>query len=189
MQRLSLGVARAARLVTQLLALATLEADVKSRLTCVDLADLVRDCVALHAAEAASRDIELSYHGRDSLRSWCNGPAIETILHNLVSNAIRHGKPGGQVEVSLDRETVRCVLSVSDDGPGIEEVDRLQVFERFWRGAAAAGSATPGSGLGLAIVVAAARQIGGHVELATGLNGVGLEATVSWPFLADDPAP
>jgi signal transduction histidine kinase len=188
MQRLSLGVARAARLVTQLLALATLEADVNTRLACVDLADQVRDCLALHAPEAAARDVELSYHGRDSLLSWCHGPTIETILHNLVSNAIRHGRPGGQVEVSLDREGDRCVLCVSDDGPGIGEPDRLQVFERFWRGAAAGGASPPGSGLGLAIVAAAARQIGGRVDLSTGLNGRGLKVTLSWPFLADDPS-
>jgi two-component system sensor histidine kinase QseC len=110
------------------------------------------------------------------------------VLHNLVGNAIRYGRPDGRVEVSLavpDDGSDECVLEVSDDGPGIAPAERALVFERFRRGAAAASpSSASGSGLGLAIVQAAARQLGARIELGDGLRDGparhGLAVTLRW---------
>lgn len=191
-QRLERGVARSMRLVNQLLALARLEAGVEQRLERVDLADVARDCLALHADEAQARGIELGYAGPDSLPVHSPGHAVETVLHNLVGNAIRYGRPDGHVEVRLTAPEGRdgeCVLEVSDDGPGIAPAERAQVFERFRRGAAAASASNAsGSGLGLAIVQAAARQLGARIELGDGLHDDtqheaaprGLSVTLRW---------
>jgi signal transduction histidine kinase len=183
-QRLERGVARSTRLVSQLLALARLEAGVEQRLERIDLADLARDCLALHADEALARGIELGYAGPDSLPVHSPGHAVETVLHNLVGNAIRYGRPQGRVEVSLIAPADgggECVLDVSDDGPGIVPAERAHVFERFRRGAAAASNAS-GSGLGLAIVQAAARQLGARIEFGEGLQDSpqGLSVTLRW---------
>ncbi|WP_157522574.1 ATP-binding protein [Mitsuaria sp. 7] len=189
MQRLGLGVGRSARLVNQLLVLARLEAGDGARRARIDLANLMRDCLALHASDAATRGIELSYQGCDSLIAWVPEHGVETIVHNLVSNAIRHGRAGGQVEAVLERgENDWCAISVSDDGPGIADGDREQVFERFWRGHAASVS-TSGSGLGLSIVLAAARQLGGRVKLSPGLGGTGLKVTLLWRLAREGDGP
>ncbi|WP_157598208.1 MULTISPECIES: HAMP domain-containing sensor histidine kinase [unclassified Rhizobacter] len=184
-QRLERGVARSMRLVNQLLALARLEAGVEQRLERVDLADLARDCLALHADEAQARGIELGYAGPDSLPIQSPGHAVETVLHNLVGNAIRYGRPNGRVEVSLAQHgDGDCVLDVSDDGPGIAPDERAHAFERFRRGTAASAASASGSGLGLAIVEAAARQLGARIVLAEGLQAVaghpGLSVTLHW---------
>ena len=55
------------------------------------------------------------------------------------------------------------VVRVSDDGPGVSEDDRAQLFRHFFRGEQSAGKT--GSGLGLAIVARAASRLGGHVAL------------------------
>jgi signal transduction histidine kinase len=183
-QRLERGLARAMRLVNQLLALARLEAGVEHRMERIDLADVARDCLALHADEAQARQIELGYAGPDSLPLDSPGHALETVLHNLIGNAIRYGRTPGRVDVTLTRhDDGDCVLDVSDDGPGIAPDDRAHVFERFRRGAASATAAS-GSGLGLAIVQAAARQLGAHIELKEGLRndagGHGLSVTLRW---------
>lgn len=191
-QRLERGVARSMRLVNQLLALARLEAGVEQRLERIDLADVARDCLALHADEAQARGIELGYAGPDSLPVHSPGHAVETVLHNLVGNAIRYGRPDGRVEVSLAMPadgSGECVLEVSDDGPGIAPAERGHVFERFRRGAAATSASNgSGSGLGLAIVQAAARQLGARIELGDGLSDDtqagssrhGLSVTLRW---------
>jgi len=183
-QRLDRGLARSMRLVNQLLALARLEAGVEHRMERIDLADMARDCLAMHADEAQARGIELGYAGPDSLPIDSPGHAVETVLHNLVGNAIRYGHPQGRVEVSLAlHDNGDCVLDVSDDGPGIAVIDRDHVFERFRRGSASATAAS-GSGLGLAIVQAAARQLGAHIALKDGLpngaGGHGLSVTLRW---------
>ncbi|WP_353506364.1 sensor histidine kinase [Variovorax davisae] len=68
-------------------------------------------------------------------------------------------------------------LSVEDDGPGIPEAQREQVFERFHRGS---GHEAPGSGLGLAIVRQAVLRNGGRVVLGEGLGrrGAGFHVTL-----------
>ncbi|SHM01280.1 HAMP domain-containing sensor histidine kinase [Rhizobacter sp. OV335] len=185
-QRLERGLARSMRLVNQLLALARLEAGVEHRMERIDLADVARDCLAMHADEAQARGIELGYAGPDSLPIDSPGHAVETVLHNLIGNAIRYGRPEGRVEVSLMlRDDGDCVLDVSDDGPGIAVADRAHVFERFRRGTASAAAASgSGSGLGLAIVQAATQQMGALIELKDGLRdgtgGPGLSVTLRW---------
>ena len=187
-ERLERGLARSMRLVNQLLALARLEAGVEHRMERIDLADVARDCLAMHADEAQARGIELGYAGPDSLPIDSPGHAVETVLHNLIGNAIRYGRPEGRVEVSLMlRDDGDCVLDVSDDGPGIAVADRAHVFERFRRGTASATAASgsgSGSGLGLAIVQAATQQMGALIELKDGLQdgtgGPGLSVTLRW---------
>jgi len=82
----------------------------------------------------------------------------------LADNAIRHGREGGRVTVTVRPGT----LVVDDDGPGIPSADRAHVFDRFWRGA----SATPGgSGLGLAIAAWIVERHGGRIAVGTSPAG------------------
>jgi two-component system, OmpR family, sensor histidine kinase QseC len=179
MRRLRLGVARSARLVNQLLSLARLEADAGETPVAFDLADLVRDGIVMHATEASVRGIELGYVGEDRVPLTGARHAIENIVHNLLSNAIRHGRAPGQVEVDVRLAASGVTLSVCDDGVGIPPALRAQVFDRFWRAADAASGAT-GTGLGMAIVKAAARVLGAGVTLGEGLGGAGLGVVVTW---------
>jgi signal transduction histidine kinase len=89
--------------------------------------------------------------------------ALGRALQNLIDNAFVHGPAGGTVTVSLKRQDDLALLSVSDEGAGPPPDQREQVFERFWRGPDAGGTA--GSGLGLAIVAAIATRHRGHVSV------------------------
>lgn len=87
--------------------------------------------------------------------------ALERMVLNLVDNAAKWSPEGGRVAVVLRRDGELIVLTVADAGPGIEDADRLRVFERFYRSAQA--RAMPGSGLGLAIVAQTVAQHAGTV--------------------------
>jgi signal transduction histidine kinase len=76
------------------------------------------------------------------------------------------------------REGERVVVSVADRGPGMSETERLQAFERFFRGDAR--GEVPGSGLGLAIAKRAVERSGGTIELRS-VQGSGTTALITLP--------
>src|SRR5437763_12258400 len=71
---------------------------------------------------------------------------------NLVDNAIKHGRGGGQVVVATESLNGEIVISIADDGPGIPADQRDLVFKRFYR--LEHGRCSPGNGLGLSLVAA-----------------------------------
>ena len=85
--------------------------------------------------------------------AWVKGNpvAVERMLLNLLTNAIRYTARGG-VLVGVRRAGVRIDLQVADTGVGVAEEDQVRIFEPFARGQAAGGAAPPGYGLGLATV-------------------------------------
>jgi len=84
--------------------------------------------------------------------------ALERAVANLVDNAVKWTPPGGPIKIRV----ASGVVEVTDSGPGISDVDRPFVFDRFYRSPAA--RAHPGSGLGLAIVRQVAEAHGGSAE-------------------------
>ncbi|MGC4863515.1 ATP-binding protein [Micromonospora sp. DT41] len=67
--------------------------------------------------------------------------ALRRAAGNLLSNAVRLSPAGGAIAVSTGRAGGWLWLAVTDQGPGIAETDKSQVFDRFWRGTAARGAA------------------------------------------------
>jgi signal transduction histidine kinase len=118
-------------------------------------------------AEAALVDTTVS--------GWEGG--LRLLVDNLLDNAALHGRPGGRVEVGLERENGALVVRVDDDGPGIPPAEREAVLEPFRRGAAATAS---GTGLGLAIVAQQVTLHGGDLDLAESARG-GLAVSVRLP--------
>jgi len=135
---------RLGALVDDLLALARTDsgpADLDLRP--VDLAELAASAMAALEPLATKRGVHLVLDVEPAEMRG-DGDRLRRLVTVLVDNAIRHGREGGNVHV-----TVRAgSLVVEDDGPGIPPADRARVFDRFWRGA---GAAAGGSGLGLSI--------------------------------------
>jgi two-component system sensor histidine kinase MprB len=94
------------------------------------------------------------------VRARGDGAALERAISNLVQNARVHGPPEGTITISTRRSGDLALVTVCDEGPGLDPADREHAFERFWRGED--GRSVPGSGLGLAIVRATAERHGGR---------------------------
>ncbi|RTL38669.1 MAG: HAMP domain-containing protein [Burkholderiales bacterium] len=176
---LDAALARASHLSRQLLTLATLDDARPGAVEPVDLSHLVEQTLAQLAPQALSRGLELSLDAPPTLPTHLDRTAVESVLINLVDNALRYVPAGGLVAVTLEATASGVCLRVADDGPGIPEAEREAVFERFWRGTA--GADIPGTGLGLAIVKRAAMRLGGRVTLGAGLGGRGCGFDVVWP--------
>ena len=102
---------------------------------------------------------------------------LDRVLDNAVSNSARHG---AHVWLSARRQGGRAVIVVDDDGPGIPELDRERVFERFTRLDGARDREAGGSGLGLAIVRQLVTSRHGEVRLSDAPAG-GLRVEVELP--------
>lgn len=173
------AIARTSHLAQQLLDLAALDEAQRPAPRDMDVAQWLRAALAQAAPEALARQIELSLDAPDTLPARLDLPALESIVHNLIDNAVRYSTAGANVAVGLRRDGALLRLVVQDDGPGIPIAEHSRVFERFYRGA---GHAANGSGLGLAIVQQAVRRMGGQVQVGAGLNGRGAGFFVSIPL-------
>jgi two-component system, OmpR family, sensor kinase len=183
-QRLEAGVARATRLVEQLLALAREEHDRNREHGPVDLPQVAREVIAEMLPLADRRGIDLGMERSDAVRVPAEPEALRVLVRNLLDNAIRYSPEGGRVDVSVERlagTPPRAVLVVCDDGPGIPLQERERVFDRFHR---VAGTPSPGSGIGLALVRAIATRHEAQVRLDDGPGGRGLRVSVEFAALA-----
>ena len=91
-------------------------------------------------------------------------------IANLVDNAIKHGRAGGQVVVANETIDGRPVISIADDGRGIPAHEHQQVFKRFYR--LEHSRYTPGNGLGLSLVAAVAHLHGAQIEMLDNAPGL-----------------
>ena len=172
------AIARASHLTQQLLDLALLDDAQPAVPKHIDVAQLSREILAQAAPRAMARGIDLTFDAPDSLDATIDVPAFQSILENLLNNAIQYVQNGAHVTVTLrDDDAAGLVLTVADDGPGIPMAEHQQVFERFYRGA---GHEASGSGLGLAIVRQAVGRMEGRVEVTEGLlkKGVGFRVVL-----------
>ncbi len=106
---------------------------------------------------------------------------IRQVLFNLLSNALRHTPPGGEVLVTGMTGANEVRLVVQDTGDGLEPDQIAAVFDRFYRADRSRSRETGGAGLGLAIVKAIVEAHGGRVEAQSDGRGRGSKFTVVLP--------
>ncbi len=137
----------------------------------VDLAALLQTVVADARTDA------VTYEGPDRYRFRGRPSALRRLFDNLVDNAVRYG---GGATVGLADEGRQALVTVADNGPGLDSADLARVFEPFFRVERSRSRATGGVGLGLAIARSIAREHGGDITLENRV-GSGLLATVTLP--------
>ena len=178
MRQLQDGLARAARLVDQMLQLARL--DPESGLldpVAVDLGKLAESVCAELGAAILARNLDFALGAASSCIVSGQADWLRVAIRNLVDNAIRYTPTGGRVRVAVANDGGGCKLSVSDSGPGIPASERDAVLRRFHR---LNQGDEPGSGLGLAIVARIAELHGATLTLADNDPAPGLLATIAW---------
>ena len=140
--------------------------------TLVELDELAADIVVEFAAGAAARRIDLVAQRGPGTEPGSspvvNGDeaALRRAVTNLVVNAIRLAPTDSTITITTSVEDGEAVISVTDEGPGIDPALRESVFERFWRG----DDAGKGLGLGLSIVRQVAQRHGGRVDLRSAVG-------------------
>jgi signal transduction histidine kinase len=169
-------------LVDQLVVLARADADTSwLRLETVDLDDLIDSAVT----SLAPRDgLVIDTSAVEPLQLCGDARLLEQVVRNLVHNALGHARGTVRVSTSAAGDDL-AVLIVDDDGPGVPEDRRDDIFERFVRLDASRDRDHGGVGLGLAIVAEIVRAHGGRVHVSDSPSG-GARFVVELPITAVD---
>ncbi len=144
----------------------------------IDLKQMAERIADQLRPEAEKRPVTISVSG--------SAPAVpgiyrlnESIIHNLIENAIKYNKDNGEIHVELKEEKDTVTLSVRDTGIGIPEEDQSRIFERFYRVDKSHSREIGGTGLGLSIVKHAAELLHAELKLESRL-GEGSTFTVAF---------
>lgn len=179
LQGLLSGSQRMTRVVEQLLSLLRNESGrAGASGEALNMRTLLQERLAEVSLLADQRGISLTLDAPNEATIQGDREQLESVIDNLVSNAIKYGPCGSEVNVVLRQEADRLHLEVRDEGPGIADENKQACFERFRR---FDDSGQPGAGLGLSIVKAAVEAHGGHVWLEDQPKGSGLRAHVVLP--------
>ncbi len=118
-----------------------------------DIVKLVEDVFESHEMSAEVKDIKLKQKAENPNSKMVNADRaqVETILNNLVINAIKYGNEEGVVLVGIYTMGNHILIEVTDDGPGIEQQHLPRLFERFYRVDSHRSRYEGGNGLGLSI--------------------------------------
>jgi signal transduction histidine kinase len=157
----------------------------------LDLSEVVENAVGDHFGLCQASEISID------LRLPASSPAVHAdrirlaqLLGNLLSNAIKHSPKEGViiVEVSLDSEVgsdriKRVSVSVSDEGPGVPDEQKEQIFQEFYRGDNKKAGQEDGTGLGLAISQKIAATLGGIIWVEDGPSGKDAKFVFEMPAL------
>lgn len=171
------SVDRCAHLQEQLLTLARLDAPHDGEMAEeVNLTEVISDVVAQVAPEARAKGVAIAC-GSDAALLSGHSFGVQTLLRNLLSNALKYTPPGGRVELQVHSLGPDLRLMLDDSGSGIPPADRERMFERFERMHREQAS---GVGLGLSIVRSVVLAHGASIRLDDSPLG-GLRVVVDFP--------
>ena len=162
---------RLTRITQKLLTLTRLDSLTAVQEESLDAGTVCRKVLRMLRPVADKAGVSLTEELPDGFLVRCSGDDFYQICFNLVENAIKYNKPGGQVLAYLYREEDRVCLEVADTGLGIPEEDRDKIFDRFYRVDKARSRSAGGTGLGLSIVQDMVRRHGGTVQLRSSPEG------------------
>jgi PAS domain S-box-containing protein len=131
----------------------------------LDLRQLAEESVHAAQTAATTAGAKVTLKSGPCVPVFGDPTRLHQLLGNLLSNAIKFSPRGGRVQVVVDVLADFARILVQDEGPGIPESDRSQLFERFYRLAAAMEMGVPGTGLGLAIAKSVAEAHDGFVDI------------------------
>ena len=174
---------RLLRLINQLLDLSKIESGkMELHFSPIDLVAILRDVITAYESLATSKKIKYFFYPEvEELTAVVDQDKIEKVIHNLLSNAFKFTKEGGEIIVNLKTEAQRAVIIVKDSGIGIP-IDQLdKVFDRFYQVDSSQTREYEGSGIGMAL----AKEL---IELHQGLitvesqEGKGTTFRISLPL-------
>lgn len=140
--------------------------------TAVDIAALVKETAVSFKPTAAAQNITLDVALQGAMPTLSlDASRVKQVLHNLISNALRHTPKNGKVTIIVENIDQTLSIQIQDSGAGIEAEHLPHVFDRFYRTDSARSRDAGGTGLGLAIAKAIVEAHGGGITaVSDGLN-------------------
>ncbi len=156
---------RMSRIVADLLLLAQADAGLSLRMESVEMDTIILE--AYRQARVVSNGVNIQLGHEDQAIVQGDADRLKQLLLNLITNAIKHTPSGGDITLSLYRDSEWVRVIVADTGRGIAPTALPHIFERFYQ---IEGSKSKGSGLGLSIAQWIAKAHGGHITVISEVN-------------------
>lgn len=174
------------RLINQLLDLSRIEAgQVRLNLEAVNVSRLLQEMTDSYYETARRKSIDLKTSIAPDLFASADPEKLEKVFYNLMSNAMKFTPSHGEVNVDLYQDRDRLIISISDSGPGINDLDRERIFQRFFQVQGPRIQFQEGTGIGLSIVKEFVELHGGSLDLESNPDR-GSKFTVSMQSLIPD---
>ncbi len=143
-----------------------------------DVAQVVKRAVTVYRYRAEREGVDVRFEAAEDLPTVdLDGRAIELVVINLLDNALKYAPEGKTIHVEVSKGSSEVTVSVQDEGPGISDVEKNRIFERFVRGATAkpkdGRSPVRGSGIGLSLVRHIVESHGGRAWVESSAKGSG----------------
>ncbi|HEY9048829.1 MAG TPA: HAMP domain-containing sensor histidine kinase [Ohtaekwangia sp.] len=164
-QRIQHSLERGLNLIKDLLEVSTLEQNRPVQKTIpLDLAQLLRDELTVYKELGRKKNIQVVFTN-EAVHAVINGDLdfIRRILDNLVSNAIKFSNTGTSVYITLQNRQEHLIITVRDEGQGITEADKKNLFQKFGKLTARPTGNETSTGLGLYIVKTLVENSGGDI--------------------------
>lgn len=161
----------------------------------IDLVAIAQEMTELYEPAAQEAGFELTLTTAPTPLIKGSRELVSQALANFLDNALKYAEGGSRIDVWVGPgKNAAAVLSVSDDGPGVDSSNRGRILERFVR--LEESRSTPGSGLGLSLVAAIASAHGAHLQFEDGLDhpdsqddaagvGRGLKVVLRFPKVSE----
>lgn len=146
----------------------------------VDVVKIAQTLVADAGPRLAHAKLEARVRCTAAPTAWADRKALEQVLENLLTNAIRYSDEGGSITIAIEARGEMIEIAVEDTGIGIPEDALDRIFERFYRVDASRSRAIGSTGLGLSIVRHLVQAMGGTIRVESQL-GRGSRFTFTLP--------
>lgn len=147
----------------------------------VDLGQFLSEVVQRHAMMAGPKGTQVVLEQVPPGLAKADPVHLRQVVDNLISNAVKYAPPGSRVTVAVGRNSAGWRINVTDEGPGITEADRQNLFQDFARLSAQPTGGEKSVGLGLAISRRVVEAHGGHI----GVDSVPGQGANFWFTLPD----
>jgi len=175
-------------IIEDLLSLSRLEEDSEKRRLSFEKASLrptLASAIELSKVKADQKNITVELSCDNEITAKINAALIEQAVLNLIDNAIKYSRENSKVQVSVEKSENEILITISDQGCGIEKEHLERIFERFYVVDKGRSRKLGGTGLGLSIVKHIAQVHGGYVTIASKVNE-GSTFTIHLPFSTKD---
>lgn len=156
----------------------------------IDLSEVVSSFVSEYQLTLEIHSVQLAAKVTPGLTINGQRDMLETVLENIIDNAVSFSPKGGVVSVELAAKDNKAVLTVADEGPGVTQQNLPQIFDRYYSHRPESGDLAPEThyGIGLWLVMQNVQAMGGYVRAENGASG-GFTVTVELPLAEADQPP
>jgi len=172
--------------VKEFLANAAADHNIVLKPTKVSFSEAATAAVQQYQEAARRKGLEIQFTPATTDTSvWADVTALDQVLDNLLSNALKFSPPGKRISVSVHSANKHVECQIRDEGPGFKPEDKHRMFRRYVRLSARPTGGEPSTGLGLSIVWKLVQAMKGHISCDS--SGPGATFVIRLPIYSGQP--